>query len=203
VYAELSKTEGDVLSMIAGKDSVARLSEISETTKRLAEETTKKLAQTSKKVVEHVKEAQEKVGIQGEGQKLKDKERKSNVPKPDDFFLDFADDFPTPSKLTEAKLTKATFEDDFDFFASAKPVSTRKARASLDDSNAETGSAQKNLAGVDGAEPVESTHTGGDRPGLSTGSAAAGDAGASASVICYYIRHFYYYIVIFTTILLL
>ena len=71
---EASAAEGDVLSVIAGKEGAARLTQ---TTKLLAEQTSKTLAQTSHKMVEQVTSRV-----------------KTGVPKPDDFFADF--DFPEP-----------------------------------------------------------------------------------------------------------
>ena len=71
---EASEAEGDVLSVIAGKEGAARLTQ---TTKLLAEQTSKTLAQTSHKMVEQVT-SRVKMG----------------VPKPDDIFADF--DFPEP-----------------------------------------------------------------------------------------------------------
>lgn len=115
---EASKTEGDVLSVIAGKEGAAKLSE---TTKKIAEETTKKLAETSKKVVEHVKEGVHASpgglslsGSWGEGKKG-GAPRESNVPKPDDFF------FVSPGK---GRREGADF-DDFDFPAPARPLSRK------------------------------------------------------------------------------
>ena len=74
---QASATEGDVLSVIAGKEGAARLTQ---TTKLLAEQTSKTLAQTSHKMVEQVSQVTSRV--------------KTGVPKPDDFFADF--DFPEP-----------------------------------------------------------------------------------------------------------
>ena len=71
---EASAAEGDVLSVIAGKEGAARLTQ---TTKLLAEQTSKTLAQTSHKMVEQVTSRV-----------------KTGVPEPDDFFADF--DFPEP-----------------------------------------------------------------------------------------------------------
>ena len=71
---EASAAEGDVLSVIAGKEGAARLTQ---TTKLFAEQTSKTLAQTSHKMVEQVTSRV-----------------KTGVPKPDDFFADF--DFPEP-----------------------------------------------------------------------------------------------------------
>jgi len=161
--AEASKTEGGMFSIIAGKEGAAKLSE---TTKKWTEETTKKLAETSRHVAHTVKEVHASPGGFAkwvEGDKSREKPRKSTVPKPDDFFTDFGgDDFPTPAKLKEAKKTGAIFDDDFDFPAPAKPVGSKKAPAKADNSENDP-----ELAAAHAEEPVRRANVAAHTPALS------------------------------------
>jgi len=152
-----------MFSIIAGKEGAAKLSE---TTKKWTQETTKKLAETSRQVAHTVKEVQASPGGFAkwvEGDKYRDKSRKSTVPKPDDFFTDFGgDDFSTPAKLKEAKKSGAIFDDDFDFPAPAKAVGFKKASAKADNSENDP-----ELAAAHVEEPVRRAHVAAHTPAQS------------------------------------
>ena len=151
--AEASKTEGNVLSVIAGKEGAAKFSE---TTKKLAEGTTKKLAETPQKVVKVVDEIKVVHASPGgfaawtDSSKLKDTFRKSTVPKPDDFFSDVGDEFGSPSKSAAAKAAGPAFDDDFDFFAPSKPAGKKQ-----EVSRQAPGSDDPELSGSGAARPAD------------------------------------------------
>jgi hypothetical protein len=95
--AEASQTEGDVLSVIAGKGGAAKLTE---TTRRLAETTTKTWSETSKRLAEQAAQVKASPGgvlgvWSAEANKMLGGSVEStpmghhpHVPKADDFFSD-------------------------------------------------------------------------------------------------------------------